>query len=85
MDTVERLPYDQRPANRDLSHLDGEYGWPLVGKTHFARLLFMQTIAEMVGNYRMEFAKESCFPPKLQYFPFSRPLDSLLMKLVLRT
>ena len=27
------LPYDQRPANRDLKHLDGEYGLPFVGKT----------------------------------------------------
>lgn len=52
---------------------------------HFARLLFMQTFAEMVGNYRMEFVKEDYFPAKLQYFPFSRPLDGLPMKLVPRT
>jgi len=37
------------------------------------------------GHLGHEFAKESCFPPKLQYFPFSRPADSLPMKLVLRT
>lgn len=52
---------------------------------HFARLLFIQTFAEMVGNYRMEFAEDNYFPAKLQYFPFSRPLDSLPMKLVPRT
>ena len=51
---------------------------------HFARLLFMQTFAEITCNYRMEFAKEDYFPAKLQYFPFSRPLDSLPMKLVTR-
>jgi hypothetical protein len=33
----------------------------------------------------MEFAKEDYFPAKLQYFPFSRPLDSLPMKLVRRS
>jgi len=52
---------------------------------HFARLLFMQTFAEMVGNYRMEFAKRDYFPAKLQYFPFSKPVDSLPMKLVPRS
>ncbi len=52
---------------------------------HFARLLFMQTFAEIASNYRMEFAKEDYFPAKLQYFPFSRPLDSLPMKLVRRS
>ena len=33
MDQVTELPYDKRPANRDLSHIRGEYGWPFVGKT----------------------------------------------------
>jgi cytochrome P450 len=33
MTSVTDLPYDQRPANRDLSHIPGEYGWPFVGKT----------------------------------------------------
>ncbi len=51
---------------------------------HFARLLFMQTFAEMVGNYRMEFAKRNYFPAKLRYFPFSKPVDGLPMKLVRR-
>ena len=31
--TATELPYDQRPPNRDLSHMRGEYGWPFVGKT----------------------------------------------------
>ena len=51
---------------------------------HFARLLFMQTFAEMVSHYRLEFAKEDYFPTKLQYFPFSRPMDGLPMRLVPR-
>jgi cytochrome P450 len=33
MDGTPELPYDERPANRDLSHMRGEYGWPFVGKT----------------------------------------------------
>ena len=33
MDSASQLPYDQRPSNRDLSHMDGDYGWPFVGKT----------------------------------------------------
>ena len=33
MSDVSELPYDQRPANRDLSHIQGEYGWPFIGKT----------------------------------------------------
>jgi len=33
MHQVSELPYDKRPANRDLSHIRGEYGWPFVGKT----------------------------------------------------
>ena len=33
MDSASPLPYDQRPANRDLRHMHGEYGWPFVGKT----------------------------------------------------
>jgi len=33
MNHVSSLPYDQRPANRNLSHICGEYGWPFVGKT----------------------------------------------------
>ena len=33
MSQVSELPYDQRPANRDLSHMPGDYGLPFVGKT----------------------------------------------------
>jgi hypothetical protein len=33
MSHVSELPYDQRPSNRDLSHMHGDYGWPFVGKT----------------------------------------------------
>jgi cytochrome P450 len=33
MSATSELPYDQRPANDDLSHIPGEYGWPLVGKS----------------------------------------------------
>ncbi|MFA9412645.1 MAG: cytochrome P450, partial [Deltaproteobacteria bacterium] len=33
MSQIRELPYDERPANRDLSHMRGEYGWPFVGKT----------------------------------------------------
>ena len=33
MDSASQLPYEQRPPNRDLSHMDGDYGWPFVGKT----------------------------------------------------
>ncbi len=33
MASAAELPYDERPANRDLSHMRGEYGWPFIGKT----------------------------------------------------
>ena len=33
MSTISELPYDQRPANRKLAHMRGDYGWPFVGKT----------------------------------------------------
>ena len=33
MHTASELPYEQRPANRNLSHIRGEYGWPFVGRT----------------------------------------------------
>lgn len=51
---------------------------------HFARLLFMQTFAEMVADYRLEFSHRDYFPAKLQYFPFSKPVDGLPMRLVRR-
>ena len=33
MGQTSELRYDERPANRDLSHMHGDYGWPFVGKT----------------------------------------------------
>ncbi|MEM7433677.1 MAG: cytochrome P450 [Myxococcota bacterium] len=51
---------------------------------HFARLLFMQTFAEMLRGYRLEFAKRGYYPAKLQYFPFSKPVDGLPMRLIPR-
>ena len=47
MDTAPELPYDQRPANRDLRHLEGEYGWPFVGKT----LAMFQDPQSLFGHY----------------------------------
>jgi cytochrome P450 len=47
MDTASELPYDQRPANRDLSHLHGEYGWPFVGKT----LAMVQDPLSLFGHF----------------------------------
>ncbi|MEM8606025.1 MAG: cytochrome P450 [Myxococcota bacterium] len=51
---------------------------------HFARLLFLQTFADMVTSYRLEFAERGYYPAKLQYFPFSKPVDGLPMRLVAR-
>ena len=47
MDSAPELPYDQRPANRDLRHLQGEYGWPFVGKT----LAMFQDPQSLFGHY----------------------------------
>lgn len=33
MQQVQELPYDLRPVNQDLRHIDGDYGWPLVGRS----------------------------------------------------
>jgi cytochrome P450 len=33
MEHVRELPYDERPVNQDLKHIDGDYGWPLVGRS----------------------------------------------------
>ncbi|MGB5811097.1 MAG: cytochrome P450 [Polyangiales bacterium] len=49
---------------------------------HFARLLFMETFAEMMTGYRLEFTRRDYYPAKLQYFPFSKPTDGLPMRLV---
>ncbi len=52
---------------------------------HFARLLFMQIFAEVLTDYRIEFAKPDYFPAKLQHFPFSKPVDNLPIRLVPRS
>ncbi|MDH3726227.1 MAG: cytochrome P450 [Myxococcales bacterium] len=52
---------------------------------HFARMLFLLTFRELIGKYRIEFAEEHYFPAKLQHFPFTRPLDSLPVRLVARS
>ena len=49
---------------------------------HFARMLFLLTFREVLGSYRIDFAKDDYFPAKLQHFPFTRPLDSLPIRLV---
>ena len=51
---------------------------------HFARMLFLLTFRQMLGKYRIEYAKEDYFPAKLQHFPFTRPLDNLPLRLVAR-
>jgi len=51
---------------------------------HFARMLFLLTFRELIGNYQIEFAKEGYFPTKLQHFPFTRPLDNLPLRLAAR-
>ena len=52
---------------------------------HFARMLFLLTFREVLGSYQIEFAEDDYFPAKLQHFPFTRPLDSLPVRLVQRT
>jgi cytochrome P450 len=51
---------------------------------HFARMLFLLTFRELLGNYRIEYAKAGYYPAKLQHFPFTRPLDNLPVTLVPR-
>jgi cytochrome P450 len=51
---------------------------------HFARMLFLLTFRELIGKYQIEYAKPDYFPAKLQHFPFTRPLDSLPVRLVAR-
>lgn len=52
---------------------------------HFARMLFLLTFREVLGKYQLEFAEEGYYPAKLQHFPFTRPLDSLPVRLVPRS
>jgi cytochrome P450 len=51
---------------------------------HFARLLFLLTFRELIGRYQIEFVRNDYFPTKLQHFPFTRPLDSLPLRVVPR-
>jgi hypothetical protein len=51
---------------------------------HFARMLFQLTFRELIEKYRIEFAEDDYFPAKLQHFPFTRPADSLPLRLVAR-
>lgn len=48
---------------------------------HFARMLFLLTFRELVTKHRIEYAKPDYHPAKLQHFPFTRPLDSLPVRL----
>jgi len=52
---------------------------------HFARMLFLLTFRQVLSKYRIEYAKPGYYPAKLQHFPFTRPLDSLPIRLVPRT
>lgn len=49
---------------------------------HFARQLFTSTYAELIGRYRFSHAHPERPPAKLQYIPFTKPVDDL--PLVLR-
>ena len=51
---------------------------------HFARMLFLLTFRQVLSKYRIEYAKPGYYPAKLQHFPFTRPLDSLPIRLVSR-
>lgn len=51
---------------------------------HFARMLFQLTFRELIGKYRIEFVDDDYFPAKLQHFPFTRPVDSLPLRLSAR-
>jgi len=51
---------------------------------HFARLLFLLTFRELLAKYQLRYATPGYFPAKLQHFPFTRPHDSLPVRLVVR-
>ena len=55
MASVSELNYDQRPSNRDLSHMRGEYGWPFVGKT----LDMLRDPMELFGHFYREYGPVS--------------------------
>ena len=49
MSQIEQFAYNLRPTNRDLSHIDGDFGLPLVGKT-FA--MFRDPEKTFAAHYR---------------------------------
>ncbi|MCA9532226.1 MAG: cytochrome P450 [Myxococcales bacterium] len=51
---------------------------------HFARLLFTSLYAELLSEYRIEFAKPGYYPTGLQHLPFAKPKDGLPVRLVPR-
>ncbi|MGB5223110.1 MAG: cytochrome P450, partial [Polyangiales bacterium] len=55
MTSVSELPYEQRPSNRDLSHMRGEYGWPFVGKT----LEMLRDPQALFGHFYQEYGPVS--------------------------
>jgi cytochrome P450 len=44
---------------------------------HFADMLFKCTMAQLLLNYRIRFAKADQFPSRIQHFPFAKPMDNL--------
>ncbi|WP_159931216.1 cytochrome P450 [Oceanicoccus sp. KOV_DT_Chl] len=50
---------------------------------HFADMIYKSVLSKMVTNYRWSFAKEEQYPSKIQYFPFSKPIDDLPLKMEL--
>lgn len=44
---------------------------------HFADMLFKSVLSSALSKYRWRFANEAQYPSKLQYFPFSKPMDDL--------
>ena len=76
----ERGEHKQHPF---LFHPFGGGAHKCIGM-HFARMLFLLIFRELLSNYTIQYAKKGYFPAKLQHFPFTRPLDSLPMRLVAR-
>ncbi|MFT6287635.1 MAG: cytochrome P450 [Alcanivorax sp.] len=44
---------------------------------HFADMLFKCALSHLLTNYRFSFASPGQYPGKIQYFPFSKPMDNL--------
>ena len=85
--------FDPTRFSEDVSgHGKHSFMWiPSGGGAHkcigmrFSRMLFLLTFRELIANYQVEYAKDGYFPAKLQHFPFTRPLDSLPLRLVARS